>query len=126
MEHAQYAVDVAGAAQLRRESDGVIANMNWGFGSTYINEVQFVGERGRMLVESAFTKPGSRPCNIVLEDGQGSRSTLEMMRENPYSRMIEGFIEQFSKPADWDEIRQDILRHAGRYFALRSLLKEYL
>jgi predicted dehydrogenase len=122
---AHYAVDVSGAAQLRRETDGVIANLNWGFGSTYINEIQFAGERGRMLVESAFTKPISRQCNIILEDGQGGQSMLQVRREDPYARMIEGFIQQFGDPAGWHGIRQDILRHAERYFALRSLLKQW-
>jgi NDP-hexose-3-ketoreductase len=125
MEHAQYTVDIAGAAQLRRDSDGVIANLNWGFGSTYINEIQFVGERGRMLVESAFTKPGSRSCNIILEDSQGKQTTLEVQREDPYQRMIEGFIQQFDQPEGWHALRQDVLQHAERYFALRSLLKQY-
>ena len=123
IEHGQYTVDISGAAQLRRSTDDVIANLNWGFGSTYINEIQFVGERGRMLVESAFTKPASRSCNIILEDGQGNQSTVPVTREDPYGRMIDGFIQQFGKPADWHGIRQDILRHAERYFALHALLK---
>jgi NDP-hexose-3-ketoreductase len=125
MEHAGYKVDVAGAAQLRRDADGVIANLNWGFGSTYINEIQFVGERGRMLVESAFTKPASRPCNIILEDSQGKSNTLDVPKEDPYVKMIEGFVRQFDKPRDWPGIRADIMQHAERFFSLGSVLKQY-
>ncbi len=120
----QYAVDVAGAAQLRRDTDGVIANLNWGFGSTYINEMQFVGERGRLLVESAFTKPASRSCDVVLEDGQGRRSTLAVTREDPYTRMIEGFVQQFATPSTWQGIREEILRHARHFHELRAWLKQ--
>jgi dTDP-3,4-didehydro-2,6-dideoxy-alpha-D-glucose 3-reductase len=124
MQHDQHPVDVAGAACLRHDTDGVIANLNWGFGSTYVNEIQFVGERGRMLVEAAFTKPATRSCNILIEDAHGKQFTLEVKRENPYERMIEGFTKQLGKPEDWHEIRQDILRHAERYFALRLLLQQ--
>ncbi|MES2626709.1 MAG: hypothetical protein V4628_15590, partial [Pseudomonadota bacterium] len=125
MDYAQYVVDVSGAAQLRRETDGVIANLNWGFGGTYINEIQFVGDRGRILVESAFTKPASRACNVVIEDGQGKKSTLEVKREDPYARMLDGFVQQFSKPESWHDIRQGILQHAEHYFALHALLRQY-
>jgi NDP-hexose-3-ketoreductase len=123
-EHGRYAVDVAGAAQLRRDADGVVANMNWGFGSTYINEILFVGEHGRLLVESAFTKPATRPCNLILEDNNGKQTTLEVRRENPYASMITGFMQQLGKPADWPGIRQDILRHASLYFTLQAQLKQ--
>jgi predicted dehydrogenase len=125
LDHAQYAVDITGAAQLRRDEDGLVANLNWGFGHSYINEMQVIGERRRMQVESAFTKPAARSCDIILEDAAGKQSTLPVTREDPYGRMIEGFIEQYADPAGWHGIRQDILRHAERYFALRSRLQHY-
>jgi len=124
-DRAGYAVDVAGAAQLRRESDGLIATLNWGFGRSYINEIGFVGERGRMLVESAFTKPASRPCNVILEDGQGKWSTLLVRQEDPYRRMLEAFVAQYGKPADWSGIRQNLLQHAEHLFGLHALLQHY-
>lgn len=123
IDYAQFDVDVAGAALLRR-NDGVNADLNWGFGNSYINEIQFVGERGRMLVESAFTKPASRTCNLILESGEGKRSTIEVVKENPYERMMDGFIRQYHKPEEWSDIRQDVLRHAERFFALQSSLKQ--
>lgn len=123
LEHGGHAVDIAGAAQLRREEDGVVASLNWGFGRSYINEIEFVGERGRMRVQSAFTKPGSRPCDILLEDSGGARSLREVRVEDPYARMIEGFTRQFGDAALWPGIQQDILRHAERLFALRAHLQ---
>ena len=124
MDPGEFAVDISGAAQLRREVDGVVANLNWGFGSSYVNEIQFVGDSGRMLVETAFTKPKSRSCNIILEDSKGQRVSLDVKAEDPYHRMIEGFIEQFDQPECWGDIRQQILSHAERYFTLRSFLQQ--
>lgn len=125
LDHAQHAVDVAGAALLRREADGVVASLDWGFGRSYINEIRIVGERGRMLVESAFTKPTSRACDIIVEDGQGRQSMLPVTREDPYARMFEGFVQQYATPACWHAIRQDLVGHAERYFTLQSALQQF-
>lgn len=122
LEHGTYAVDISGAAQLRRASDGLIANLNWGFGQSYVNELQIIGTRGRMLVESAFTKPATRTCDITLEDGTGQRSTLVIRPENPFARMLEGLTRQLGNPACWAGMRQDILAQAERLFALHNLL----
>lgn len=125
LERAQQAVDVSGAALLRRDADGVIASLNWGFGRTYVNEICMIGARGRMRVDSAFTKPASRACDIVIEDAQGRQSTLAVPREDPYAQMLDGFTQQFSKPACWQGIRADIVEHAERYFALQAALQQY-
>jgi len=124
LESGNHAVDISGAAQLRRVSDGLIANLNWGFGHTYVNELQVTGSQGRMLVESAFTKPAARSCNITLEDGMGKRSTLAINPENSFARMLEGFTRQLEKPACWAATRQDILAQAERLFALQKLLQQ--
>lgn len=124
LEHGDRAVDISGAAQLRRTSDGLIANLNWGFGHSYVNEMQVIGTAGRMLVESAFTKPAARSCNIVLEDGMGQRSTLVVDPGNSFARMLEGFTRQLDTPACWAGIRQDILAQAEHFFALQQLLQQ--
>jgi len=123
-EHGDRAVDISGAAQLRRASDGVIANLNWGFGHSYVNELQVIGARGRMLVDSAFTKPAGRSCNIMLEDSMGQRSTQAINPENSFARMLEGFTRQLATPACWDELRQEILAQAEHHFALQHLLQQ--
>lgn len=125
LDQASHNVDIAGTALLRRDTDGVLATLDWGFGRTYINEIQLTGEHGRLLVESAFTKPASRACNIILEDASGRRSTLPVSPQDPYSRMIAGFMQQFANKSSWQAIREDILRHAERYFALQALLANH-
>lgn len=119
------AVDVRGGAQLYREADGVIASLHWGFGCSYVNEIQLLGEHGRLLVESAFTKPATRSCQLVLEDSQGRRSTRAVRTEDPYQRMIEGFIAQLQAPQDWPALRDELLAQGERYFALRSSLRRF-
>jgi NDP-hexose-3-ketoreductase len=123
LEHDGHAVDVRGAAQLRRASDGLIANLNWGFGHSYVNELQVIGARGRLLVESAFTKPATRSCDITLEDSTGQRSIRTVPAENPFARMFEGFARNLEHPACWPGLRRDILVHAERFFALQSQLQ---
>jgi dTDP-3,4-didehydro-2,6-dideoxy-alpha-D-glucose 3-reductase len=123
-EHGDFAVDISGAAQLRRASDGLIANLNWGFGHSYVNELQVIGARGRMLVESAFTKPAARSCNILLEDSMGQRSTLVVNPGNSFASMLEGFTRLLGTPACWEETRQEILAHAEHFFALQHSLKQ--
>jgi NDP-hexose-3-ketoreductase len=124
LEQGSYAVDISGAAQLRRTSDGLIANLNWGFGHSYVNELQAIGTRGRMLVESAFTKPATRTCDINLEDSTGQRSTLVIRPENPFARMLEGLPRQLGNPACWAGMRRDILAQAERLFGLHNLLNK--
>ena len=119
------AVDVAGAAQLRRSPDGLLADLNWGFGRSYVNEMQLVGSAGRLLVESAFTKPASRSCDLVLEDARGGRATRTVGAPDGFRLMIEGFVEQLGDPACWDGLRRDLLRHAERFFALHAGLTRY-
>jgi predicted dehydrogenase len=118
-----YAVDVRGAAQLRRVSDGLIANLAWGFGHSYVNELQVLGTRGRMLVESAFTKPASRGCDLTLEESSGQRITITPERGDAFASMFAGFARYLRRPASWAEMRQEILRHGERFFALRAQLQ---
>lgn len=123
LDHENHAVDVRGAAQLRRAGDGLVANLTWGFGHGYVNEIQVVGTEGRLLVESAFTKPATRPFDITLEDKGGARSSVTVPRENGFARMLDGYARQLREPACWPGLRQDILAHAGRFFDLQSGLR---
>ncbi len=123
LEHEDYAVDVRGAAQLRRAHDGLVANLTWGFGQGYVNELQVIGTRGRMLVESAFTKPGTRSCDIVLEDSTGQRSRFSPECANGFGCMFDGLARQLAEPVCWAGLRQDVLAHAEQFFALQTQLQ---
>ncbi|MDY6981913.1 MAG: Gfo/Idh/MocA family oxidoreductase [Pseudomonadota bacterium] len=118
-----YAVDVRGAAQLRRMQDGMIAQLGWGFGHSYVNEMQVVGAHGRMLVDSAFTKPASRSCDVTLEDSKGECSTILVPADNAFARMFAALRHQLGNPASWAALRHDILAHAERFFALQTQLQ---
>ncbi|MGV3592970.1 MAG: Gfo/Idh/MocA family protein [Gammaproteobacteria bacterium] len=123
LEHDGYAVDVRGAAQLRRAHDAMIAQLAWGFGHSYVNEMQVVGAHGRMLVDSAFTKPASRACDITLEDSKGECSSILVPADNAFARMFAGLRRQLAEPASWPVLRREILAHAERFFALRAQLE---
>jgi dTDP-3,4-didehydro-2,6-dideoxy-alpha-D-glucose 3-reductase len=118
-----YPVDVSGAATLRRLDDGLIANLHWGFGHAYVNEMQIIGTHGRLLVESAFTKPVSRSCHIKLEDAQGKQSIIAVPNENAFDRMLTGFTQQFHDPASWPLLNREILAHAKLLFAVQAALQ---
>ncbi|HEY0963222.1 MAG TPA: Gfo/Idh/MocA family oxidoreductase [Pseudomonadales bacterium] len=122
LENDGYRVDVRGAAQLRRAQDGMIAQLGWGFGHSYVNEMQVIGTHGRMLVDSAFTKPASRACDITLEDSKGECSSILVPAENAFDRMFAGLRRQLDEPAGWAAMRAGILAHAGLFFALKEQL----
>ena len=124
IEQGEYALDIGGAALLRRASDGLVANLAWGFGHSYVNEMQLIGTHGRMLVESVFTKPANRSCNILIEDDRGEQTTLTVPVENPYAVMLNGFAGQLGNPASWPALRQEILVQAEHLFALLAQLKQ--
>lgn len=121
--HEDRAVDVRGSAQLRRSADGLIANLAWGFGHSYVNEMQVVGTQARLLAESAFTKPPTRSCNLILEDGKGERTSVNVPAENAFAHMFDGYARQLCEPGCWPGLRQDILAHAGRFFELYAGLQ---
>jgi NDP-hexose-3-ketoreductase len=122
LENDGYRVDVRGAAQLRRAHDGMVAQLGWGFGHGYVNEMQVIGAHGRMLVDSAFTKPASRSCDITLEDSKGECSTVLVSPENAFASMFTALCRQLEAPKSWAALHQDILAHAERFFALRAQL----
>ncbi|MEY4641857.1 MAG: hypothetical protein RLZZ227_1851 [Pseudomonadota bacterium] len=124
LEHDGYAVDVRGAALLRRPADGVVASLNWGFGHSYVNELVLLGARGRMLVESAFTKPAARSCAITLEDSTGQRHMVAVAADNAFARMLDAFTRDLRQPASWAGLREELLAHAERFFALHALLRQ--
>lgn len=124
LEHDTYAVDVRGAAQLRRSSDGMVAQLAWGFGHSYVNEMQVVGTQGRMLVDSAFTKPASRSCDITLEDSKGECSTILVPADNAFARMFAGWAAQLGNRESQETMRREIRDHAERFFALHAQLRE--
>jgi dTDP-3,4-didehydro-2,6-dideoxy-alpha-D-glucose 3-reductase len=122
LERDGYPVDVRGMLQLRRQSDGMFAQLNWGFGHSYVNELQIVGASGRLLVESAFTKPTTRSAALLVEDSTGQRRRVELPPENPYESMLQGLAAQCRNSTLWPGMRSEILQHAVRFFGWYGLL----
>lgn len=123
MEREDRIVDVRGSALLRRSADGMIAQLHWGFGQSYVNELQVLGTEGRMRVASAFTKPAARSCSIMLETSMGQCTTVPIDNGNAYAAMLAGFCRQLANPASWAGMRQEILVQAEHLFRLQELLE---
>lgn len=113
----QREVDVNGTASLVN-SNGAYASLVWGFGCVYINEIDFVGSTGRMLVNMAFTKPGSRPCDIEIVDATGSSELVEVNSSDPYLAMLNQFAHELSDQEGWEVARKAVADHAELFFGL--------
>lgn len=84
-----YKVDTSGVALLE-SNKGFVANLQWGFGFDYANEMRITGDQGQIFVDSPFTKPASRGCSIELSTPDERRS-IPIDLGDPYADMISTF-----------------------------------
>lgn len=123
MDNAGHAVDVSGTALLRGGED-VLAHLSWGFGYCYVNEMQILGDTGRLVVQMPFTKPPGRSCDILVHDSQGGMAVEAVAEEDPYLRMLQAYAEDMARPSEWPRRREEVLRQGELLFGLMRELKE--
>ena len=88
---AGYEVDTSGFAVLEYE-DGANAWLHWGFGISYMNELEILGETGRIRVERSFSKPPDYLSRIEIRDTDGSEEIVEVSPANHFTEMFLTFI----------------------------------
>ena len=87
---AGFEVDTSGYAVLEFKA-GTNAWLNWGYGMAYVNELEILGESGRIRVERAFSKPAGYQSLIEIQDASGSKEVLEIPPANHFVKMFTEF-----------------------------------
>ncbi|MCQ9184192.1 Gfo/Idh/MocA family oxidoreductase [Streptomyces sp. IBSBF 2953] len=68
-------VDTSGAVLLA-SAEGVAAQLSFGLEHAYGNAYELWGSRGRITVQRAFTPPGDRPPQVLVDRGSGPEEML--------------------------------------------------
>ncbi len=85
-----FEVDTLGYAVLEFGA-GETAWLNWGYGLAYVNELEVLGESGRIRVERAFSKPADHVSTIEIQDAEGTREVVEIPPANHFVKMFSEF-----------------------------------
>lgn len=86
----EHAVDTEGWAQLVW-SDGLVAQLEWGFGRAYRNEIEIWGEGGILSVERAFSKPATLATTLTLTPQPGTPEGIAVAAADQFALMFERF-----------------------------------
>lgn len=85
-----YDVDTMGTALLEFKS-GLQAHLEWGFGHSYVNEIELWGENGIAKAKMIFSKPISQRSTIDLIDTAGKIKTEVFPESNHFIEMFSNF-----------------------------------
>ena len=85
-----FTVDTYGRALFEYES-GVSAFLEWGFGLSYVNEIQAWCEKGDVTVQRAFSKPAELKTYIRIKASNGSIEEIEIEPCNHFIKMFESY-----------------------------------
>ncbi|WP_405577949.1 Gfo/Idh/MocA family protein [Streptomyces sp. NBC_01190] len=115
------AVDVAGAALLRRD-DGVTASLHFGIDHAYRSRYELCGSTGRITVDRAFTPAADHRPLIAIERASGTR-TLRLAADDQVANCLTTFgaavrARRAGRPQDADHHR-DLLAQADLLSAVR-------
>ena len=83
-----YIVDTSGYCTLKRK-DGMISNLQWGFGLTYTNKVEIFGSSGNLISKSIFSKAPSLSTMIEIYDSKGNSEKMEIEPTNHFDIMFD-------------------------------------
>ena len=85
-----FSVDTYGRALFEYES-GVSAFLEWGFGLSYVNEIQAWCEEGHISVQRAFSKPAELKTSIRIMKSDGSIEEIEIVPNNHFLTMFNSY-----------------------------------
>lgn len=86
---AGHSVDTDGSA-LVRSPYGAHAQLSWGFGRSYRNEVEVWCEKGTVRAERVFSKPASLGTTLRVQHQEGNRvEDIEIAPANHFVRMLD-------------------------------------
>ncbi len=111
-------VDLGGLVHLRG-ADGIRAQLAYAFDVQYQNNWEFLGSRGRLLVERAYTPPPDFTPVLRLEIGAERREEI-VPADSQYRNMLVYFREEAQCPDRYEIHCREILRQAQAMEALRQ------
>jgi dTDP-3,4-didehydro-2,6-dideoxy-alpha-D-glucose 3-reductase len=110
---AGYDVDTGGCAILTL-ADGIRAFCDWGFDRAYSNQIEIWGERARITVEHAFSKPATSPAIIRVIHQIGNRDEVVTIEPaNHFVIMLENFAKAFDDPAATAKLACEVRRQSA-------------
>lgn len=92
-----YTVDVRGSALLGFDS-GLQAHLQWGYGHSYLNEIELWGDNGRARAMIPFSKPATRQPCIKIINHQGEIAIENFPDTDHFLSMFDSFSVACSDP----------------------------
>lgn len=105
-------VDVDGHATLLFPS-GTLAQLEWGFGRAYLNDLSISGERVSLAADRVFSKSGPQPPTIVVGDMHGNRRSESIEQGNAFVSMLEAFAASVGDQPTMARLRAEAVRQAA-------------
>lgn len=104
-------VDVDGHATLRFPS-GTLAQLEWGFGRAYLNDLAISGERASLSADRVFSKSGAQQPTIEMGDMHGNRRPENIEQRNAFVAMLEAFAASLGDEPAMERLRAQAVRQA--------------
>ena len=97
-------VDTHGDCRLSTLS-GIELHCEWGYGRDYVNQLEIVGETGKIMAHPIFSKPPNRIPTLTI-DRDGASAVHEFPRSNQFASMLREFALANDDPVIRDKHRQ--------------------
>lgn len=115
-----YEVDTRGTALLGFPS-GLQAHLEWGFGYSYMNEINIWAEKGFVNVKRAFSKPSDHTSVIEIWDTNGQSRNITIPPNNHFVSMFNNF----AKACIQIDLRQLYLKDAEQQAFIMEKIKKH-
>jgi predicted dehydrogenase len=119
----RHGVDVAGSALLST-SDGVTAELSFGFEHGYHSMYALWGSRGRLSLERPFTPPDDFAPVVRIQDENGVRE-VSLPADHQFVNIAEAFARTVLDGGDFAAHGDDILRQAALVTAVRNVARQF-
>ncbi len=119
-----YRVDTSAKAELHYD-DGLIAQMSWRYGGSYLNTISVMGPNGQLTAAPFFSKPKNLPPYLNITDFCGFDQNIDLDNKNMFSEMFDVFSKGIKSPHGRNELIADALRSQKLLDAAYRASKNY-
>ena len=114
-------VDFQGSVMLKNP-DGIVSQLAFGFDNYYQNNIELWGNKGKMVIDRAFTAgPGFGPKVII--EKQNDRKEYILPADNHFQKILKAFSDSVSS-GKYDSQYEQILNQSYLLTAVRKLNSE--